>query len=276
MRVVHVRLEPNKTGVSCDLTFRARTAPYEEPRSELRDDGRLILETCRFAQFGTWEGTITAAGKTLPVSRDVVVGVRDRSWGIRPVGDPVQTAPSRSEPGCYWIWSVNHFDDICTHFGTFEDHDGRPIQSSGALLRAYASHEEIPRGQDAGIEEMARAAVRIRWQKGTRRAASAELELVSRDGAKQVARFEPLLRFHLRGLGYMSPEWRHGAWRGEEVIGGESFAVDELDPLLLPNIHIQQVCRVRMGERTGVGAFEQLVIGSHRPSGFASLMDGAP
>jgi hypothetical protein len=41
------------------------------------------------------------------------------------------------------------------------------------------------------------------------------------------------------------------------------------------HLHVQQLCRVRDGERTGYGAFEQLVIGPHGPSGFQSLLDPA-
>ena len=41
------------------------------------------------------------------------------------------------------------------------------------------------------------------------------------------------------------------------------------------HLHTQQLCRVRMGERTGYGALEQLVLGPHTPSGFTSLLDPA-
>ena len=41
------------------------------------------------------------------------------------------------------------------------------------------------------------------------------------------------------------------------------------------HIHIQHLCRARMGDREGIGILEQLVIGPHAPSGFESLFDGA-
>ena len=49
-------------------------------------------------------------------------------------------------------------------------------------------------------------------------------------------------------------------------------SVDPADPTM---VHIQQVCRATSGERSGVGVFEQLVIGPHVPSGFSGLTDGA-
>jgi hypothetical protein len=204
------------------------------------------------------------------------LGVRDRSWGVRPVGGREEGAPSRAEPGIYWIWSVNHFDDLCTHYATFEDHDGRPLQVSGAVLPAYAGVDDIPAEGDPRIHEMSSAAMHIAWEKGTRRSASARLEFVSPAGDKMTQSMEPLLRFHLKGIGYQHPKWGHGIWKGEQLIGSESWKVDELDPLAYENIHIHQICRVRMGGRLGVGTLEQVVLGSHKPSGFKGLLDGAP
>jgi hypothetical protein len=275
MRAIRLHLAPNSTGIECDLVFQARTTPYEEPRSVLRADGRVMLDTSRFAQFGTWQGYARSADAQIELRHEEVVGTRDRSWGIRPVGEPERGATPRSEPGIFWIWSVNHFDDVCTHYETFEDHDGRPILSSGALLPTYTSAEQIPPGVDPRVSEMASTALAINWQKGARWSRAAKLELTSRTGEKHLMTLEPLLRFHLKGIGYQHPEWGHGFWKGEEAIGGESWKVDELDPLAYENLHVQQVCRVRMGERVGIGALEQLVLGSHRPSGFKSFLDGA-
>ena len=77
------------------------------------------------------------------------------------------------------------------------------------------------------------------------------------------------------GLGYLHPEWSHGLWKGEEALGGEEWKLDALDPLDPRHIHVQQLCRARMGDREGIGLLEQLVIGPHRPAGFRSLFDGA-
>ncbi len=45
-----------------------------------------------------------------------------------------------------------------------------------------------------------------------------------------------------------------------------------LDPR---HLHVQQVCRARLGTRTGVGILEQVVLGPHAPSGFESILDPA-
>jgi len=279
MRVIRLRLAPNETGIECDLTFRARTVAYEEPRSVLRDDGRVMMDTTRFTQFGAWEGYFGVGGTRTEVRPSQVWGVRDRSWGVRPVGEREGGAPSQAEPGIYWIWSVNHFDDLCTHYATFEDHEGRPLQVSGAVLPAYAGLDDIPAEGDARTLEMSSAAMHIAWEKGTRRSSSARLEFVSPAGERMTQTLEPLLRFHLKGIGYQHPKWGHGQYKGEQAIGAESWKVDELDPLAYENIHIHQICRVRLdgraGSRVGIGTLEQVVLGSHKPSGFTGLLDGA-
>ena len=68
----------------------------------------------------------------------------------------------------------------------------------------------------------------------------------------------------------------HGSWHDELVVAGERHDVEELDSLDPASIHVQQVMRTRWGDRRGLGVLEQLVVGPHGPSGFRSLLDGAP
>ena len=62
---LRIRCEENEWGVSADLTFTGSVAALEEPRTFIRRYGRVIQDVTRYAQVGTWEGTITAAGRTL-------------------------------------------------------------------------------------------------------------------------------------------------------------------------------------------------------------------
>ena len=96
MMVSRVVLEANETGIECDLTFSARTACVEEGRQTLRQGIRPMLDSTRFAQFGRWQGTLRHSGKTLAVDAGRVLGTKDRSWGLRPVGEPEQGG-ARSE-----------------------------------------------------------------------------------------------------------------------------------------------------------------------------------
>jgi hypothetical protein len=64
-------------------------------------------------------------------------------------------------------------------------------------------------------------------------------------------------------------------WKGEDVTSGALWRLAEIDPMEPWHLHVQQLCRVRAGARSGYGVLEQLVIGPHAPSGFASLLDPA-
>jgi len=91
-------VEPNEHGIACDLTFRATTAAVEEPRQRrLTPTGILVTDHTRLTQWGTWEGAITVDGEELRIDPSDVLGTRDRSWGVRPVGEqPPLLRPARA------------------------------------------------------------------------------------------------------------------------------------------------------------------------------------
>jgi hypothetical protein len=276
MRRIRVTLAENETGISCDLLFTARTACVEEGRQTLERNGRVFMDATRFAQFGRWEGEVRYAGQSLAIDPARVLGTKDRSWGIRPVGarDP-GGAPPAEPPQFFFLWSPIHWDDHCSHFGIFEHGNGRPWHQDGAIVPAYATPEEIPGVEDPGLERMVSVEHEVTYAPGTRRAAAARIALVSAEGKRREIDLEPLLRFQMKGIGYTHFEWGHGFWKGDLAIGGESFESDALDPMAPDNQHIQQVVRARSGGREGIGVLEQIAIGPHARYGFKELLDPA-
>jgi len=276
MLVNRVILEPNETGIECDLTFTARSANVEEGRQTRRVEDRIMMDATRFAQFGRWEGRIRFGGQELRVDRARVLGTKDRSWGIRPVGDPDPGgAPPTKLPQFFFLWSPIHWKDKCTHFGTFEDETGTPWAQDGMIVPAYDDISKIPGITDPGLEKMARVEHQVEYVKGTRRAARATITLVSKQGERHEIQLEPINLCQMKGMGYQHPEWRHGAWKGELSVGGESWKHADTDPLSPENLHIQQVMRARMGNEEGIGVLEQIAIGPHATSGLKGLFDGA-
>ena len=85
-----------------------------------------------------------------------------------------------------------------------------------------------------------------------------------------------MMHFQMLGIGYQHPEWGHGVWKGEELLGHEEWVLGDLDPLDYKHIHVHEICRARMGDRVGVGTLETICFGRHTPSGFQALLDGAP
>jgi len=279
MRVVRVAIEPNETEVECDLTFHAKAPPIQEPKNVMYDGNRLIMDAQRFTQYGTWEGFFSIKGRRFEVERSEVIGNRDKSWGMRPVGEYEDGAPSRltTDPAVYWIWCPIHFDGFCTHFLTREMPDGHAQELSASIIKTCGDDEEVPREiLEPDEEVMASATSTIRWRRGTRWPEAAKLRFKKRDGTTLEIEIKPMLRFQMMGIGYQHPEWGHAIWRDELEIGYESWSLDEVEPDEYCTIHVHHVVHAKMGNETGIGILETLVFGRHEPSGFQDLFDGAP
>ncbi|MEZ5296119.1 MAG: hypothetical protein R2697_07585 [Ilumatobacteraceae bacterium] len=60
------------------------------------------------------------------------VGVRDRSWGVRPIGEPIAGPPA--VPQFFWLWAPTVFEDACTHLALNHEGSGCPWHQSGAVV----------------------------------------------------------------------------------------------------------------------------------------------
>ena len=300
LRVLRVRCRPNDGPLSADLVFRARTAAVEEPRFVSEQDGRTVLDYTRVTQFGSWEGWIDIDGRRIDVD-STVLGCRDRSWGVRPIGERAgRGAPSREAPQFFWLWAPLNFNGCGVLFDVNEFGDGRRWHGFGAIVPQLLdglglgdTDEEFAAGIDPDLLEAARDAAEdalvappivmrgsqyvIDWEPGTRRSAMASIILEPYGGIDtHIIRLEPVATFQMSGLGYGHPEWGHGCWRGENETVSWRWRSDEVDPQKSASIHVQQLVVARWGDQRGVGVLEQLVIGNHDPTGLAGLFDGSP
>src|SRR6516165_5718485 len=109
MRVIRYVVDQNDHGIECDLTFRARTVAIEEPRQRTASpEGILTMDHTRLTQWGTWVGSVTVDGAELRIQPEDVPGTRDRSWGVRPAGQQLQTNRPRRPPQAFWLWAPLH------------------------------------------------------------------------------------------------------------------------------------------------------------------------
>ncbi len=277
MRRIRVSLDDNETGIAADLTFTARTACVEEGRQMFNQGQRLQMDVTRFAQFGKWGGEIRYGGKSVHIDPRLVYGVKDRSWGVRPVGipDPGLAPIEPRSLQVFFLWAPLHWQDRCTHYGVFEDANANRWHTDGAVLPVYDDAADIPGAEDPGLERLSAVEHDIEYIPGTRRAGWARIALIHSDGRREDIDLEPLICYRMKGIGYMHPEWGHGMWKGELAIGGESWKVDEIDPMAMENQHIQQVVRATCDDKVGVGVLEQISFGPHTRYGFRELLDPA-
>ncbi len=275
LRRTRVVLDDNMSGISCDLTFSTRSAAIQEARQTLWSGTRRAMDATRFDQFGCWSGVVKHPEGEIKVVASECRGTKDRSWGTRGVGEPESGGAPVVPKGIFFLWAPLFWDDHISHAIFFDGQDGEALVREGIVAPLYKSEDEVPGVGDAHDERMATARHRVSYHRGTRLAASAEIDLVSRAGDTRTISLEPILKFQMKGLGYGHPEWGQGMWKGELAVGGESFDPRQLDLLARENLHVQQVVRASDGERRGIGVLEQIVAGPYAPAGFAQFFDGA-
>jgi hypothetical protein len=271
MRVNRIRVSAAEYGLIADLTFRARTAAYEEPRQTWYQGTTLWMDTTRATQFGSWTGSLSNGDRPMAVTGRVY-GTKDRSWGIRPVGQPALATPQPRAGQVFFLWAPINFEDRCFHYLLFEDAKGTPWARSAVVLPVLADQAPV-HGREPGVTQL-RVDHAVRWARGLRRSDGATLHVRGTSDAPAIE-LAPLLTFRMRGVGYSHPVWAHGVWHGELAVGGEEAKSSDLDRLALDTVHVQQVVRATWGDRVGLGVLEQLVLGPHTPSGFRYLLDGA-
>ena len=272
-----VVLEANETGIECDLVFTPRTACIEEGRQTLRNERHIVMDATRMDQFGFWEGWIRFDGKELKVDGRATFGLKDRSWGIRPVGDAYTGGAPLSEfLALHFCWVPIHWENECSLAGWFEDDQGHQWHTDQCFLPHYPSMEGIPGTVDPAARVwQGRVGHQLKMIPGTRRAESATIMMNDKSGESLEITLEPVMLHRMKGLGYQHPEWGHGKWHGELAIGGESWTDSDLDPLALENIHVQQIVKATCGDKVGHGVLEQMHIGPSSALGFDDWFDGA-
>src|SRR6478735_4963585 len=115
MQKIRLIVEGAEHGVEADVTFEARSVAVAEER-QMRSYGAIpMMDVTRFTQNGTWEGWVSIDGHRIDIDPAVARGTRDRSWGIRPVGEPPGGATAARPPQIFWLWAPLNFDERSTY-----------------------------------------------------------------------------------------------------------------------------------------------------------------
>jgi hypothetical protein len=253
-------------GVEVDLTWEGSFPALQEVPHVMRAGSRVTLDAQRFAQVGTWSGHVSVDGERMEVSPERWLGSRDRSWGIRPVGEaPPAGAPLTPEfEGMWWLYVPLRFDDFMICLIVQEEPDG------------YRSLNDCHRvWRDGRVEQLGWPRVDVRYAPGTRVPTGATIACTTNDGSPFVVEVESRLAVPLHvGGGYGGdPDWTHGMWRGAGFTERVTYDLraDDVAGRVMFGV-IDHVCRAVVTaegeEHEGWGLFEHGALGRHDPSGF--------
>jgi hypothetical protein len=272
LRTIRLVCEADDLGVAFDLTWEGSFPAIQEPQHIIHHGNRVILDGCRFAQVGTWSGVLRVEGTEVEVTPDRWVGTRDRSWGIRPVGeaDPPGRWAAEHARGLWWIYAPLRFDEFGVIVILQEEPDGTRTLSDARRV--------WPASSGRPPEQLGWPEVDITYRSGTRHPERAVIHLVDRDRSPLDLEIETLGFVSLmHGPGYGGQEWTHGTWKGRGWSEGTVHDLD--DPAVAPMVGfgmLDHVARARIGDAVGYGLFEHASIGRHDPTGFREYTDVAP
>ncbi|MDG2004782.1 MAG: hypothetical protein P8J20_15780 [Novosphingobium sp.] len=264
-------VEDNEHGICADLNYTGRHFPLEEKRTTKRIGPRTLQDLTRMTQMGRYTGWVRAGGQEISFTdAQPALGVRDRSWGVRPIGtrDPQAPVPAQ-EMQVWWYWLPVHFDDGVMLFFLNEDGEGK-AWNQGLLTCADG-------GEPVHWEQ---SKLDVELKPGTRWPTHATVYARDEAGQNCTIAIEPGANFFMSGLGYMHPEWNHGMNKGEFALGYDEIRTAQVEIYGPPYQHAQSFAQVTVTSedgkaRRGVGAFEYIIIGRHAPSGLSSLF-GVP
>jgi len=219
---------------------------------------------------GNWSGRLRVGDREFAVSPGQWAGARDRSWGIRPIGEPEPPGRAATEPmeGFWWLYAPLQFESCAVIVIMQENPDGyRTVNDAKRVWK------------DGRLEQLGWPRADIRYRAGTRHPEAARLHLADRAGNPLTVEVETVTSVPLHvGAGYSGdPDWSHGRWMGREWSMSTVYDLTETAVAgRIPFGVIDHLARARLGDEEGWGLFEHASMGRHDPTGFADWSSVAP
>ena len=271
LKMIRLRCAASGHGIDFDIVFHAGFAAMDEPHHVHRMGPKILLDASRFAQVGGWSGQLHAGDTSHVMTQDQWVGTRDRSWGIRPVGEAEpggRTAAEDPIDGFWWTWVPLRFHDYALMVIAQERSDGHRVLNEA--MRVWT---------DGRVEQLGWPEFDIRYEPGTRHPVGATIHLKDRDRKPVTVEIETKASVPLHvGAGYGGdPDWSHGQWKGRHWVEGAIY--DMNDPAVASRVPfgvIDHVAHATIDGHEGSGIFEHGTFGKHVPSGFTDWDSVAP
>jgi hypothetical protein len=268
LQSLRLRCDENEWGLSFDVRFDGSVPALEEPKTFTRNRSRVMMDVSRYAQVGNYTGTVEVAGQHYEVTPDRWKGARDRSWGVRPVGE--REAPGigiedlmQKKHGFYHNWIPLQLDRGMYKVMYDADYAGDVTVEEAAFIPALGESGEIQKFETPEIE--------IEYISGTREMKRARTLLRSGDGEDISITSLPQRTVYLAaGTGYLpSEDWGHGFYKGQSVTEGLTFDMSTQQKRSQYSILNETLCRFELSTgEVAYGMHENMCIGIYRPHGF--------
>ena len=268
LKKVRFIVEPNEHSIAMDVTWDASIRAMEEPNQYIRSEGRVVFNTQRFAQLGRWEGNLSVGGEDFAVTPDRWGGARDRSWGIRPVGEPEGDGIRQGVNVMSGMWNYfpMMFDDHAILYMNNEADDGTRRLVEGKRVWVDGRPDE-----DLGRSEHDHT-----FESGTRVLTHSTISFP--EAGIEIDCQPLLVNYVAVGTGYgMDADWRHGMYQGPDlVVQGKVLDVDtEVKPIGQYGV-VDHVGRYTYEGNVGYGLYEHGFFGPFHRYGMADGAAGAP
>ncbi len=250
-------------GLDFELHWTGSFAAVQEEPHLMLGGNRPILDASRFSQLGTWTGRLKVGDREFDVTDDRWTGARDRSWGIRPVGESEPAGRPGDDPGSgfWWVYLPLRFESSSVILIIQESPDG--YRTLNTAKRVWP---------DGRVEQLGWPRLGIHYEPGTRVPQAAMIDLTDSKGGPLRLEVQTLTSLPLHvGAGYSGdPDWAHGRWMGRDWARSDVY--DLADPAVAGRIPFgvtDHLARAVLDGEEGWGMFEHASMGRHDPSGMA-------
>lgn len=270
LRKLHLTCQSPDGSLDFDLHWTGAFPAVQEEPHLLLGGNRPILDASRFSQLGSWNGLLKVGDAEYTVTENRWSGARDRSWGIRPVGEsePPGRGAAEAPQGFWWLYLPLRFESCSLIVILQENPDG--YRTLNTAKRVFA---------DGRIEQLGWPRAEISYRPGSRDPQTATMHLADGTGKPVIVEIDVLTSIPLHvGAGYSGdPDWSHGRWMGRNWSATSVY--DLTDPQVTARIPwgvTDHLAHATMDGEEGWGLFEHATMGRHDPTGFADWSSVAP
>lgn len=265
---IQVRLEENKYDISYELEFIGKFQPGEEEPQYGKSNGRVYVNTCRYAQLGRARGWVKAGGKKYEVNEKDFYAQRDHSWGIRMGVGAFETGVQSPDIELFTAmminWLVIQFDDWALNCYLIEKADGSIQSLTGELVPKL--------GGTSVTLKIVKVDHDFIYHENSQRMKSGKMKFYFTDGSTKEIEMKELTTMYLRGGAYVGYKgYRHGTWMGQKWEDGEKW--DIKNPDVANDVHglDDTVCEVKCGSEKGYGIIENMILAPFPKYNFTKL-----